>query len=78
MDSVERNAKPSNETGRRTTDFESWAEQFRNSLKEKELNVKQAAVMEREKTTNNYNKLLFIVMLLAGLTLVTLSLLRML
>lgn len=77
MNYTEKATRISDETDRSATTFEDWAEQFRNSLNEREVSAGQHAAIERE-GEKKYNKLFYIVMVLAGVTVVALSLMKML
>ncbi len=79
MNSTEELTGSSNKKDESGTTFEDWAEEFRNTLKERQENTGQlAASTEKRENGKKYNKLFFIVIVLAGVLFVTFSLMRIL
>jgi hypothetical protein len=79
MNSTEELTGISNKTDEAPTTFEDWAEQFRSTLRERQESIDQfTAATEEKENEKKYNKLFFIVTVLAAFLLVTLSLLRIL
>ncbi len=79
MNSTEELTGAVNKKDDSVTTFEDWEEQFRKALKERQKSTRQLATStERKENEEKYNKLFFILTVLAGVLFVTFSLLRIL